>query len=155
MSVSVAPERVRAQLEKILVSAPFARSLRLRRFLRYLVEVKLSGRLALLRELPLGMDVFERGTGFDPRLDPIVRIDARRLRARLTGYYEGEGAFDEVEIVLERGGYVPSFRLRETGPSQANPGPGKRSVAVQPFAGAGSFESSSSIAGRTSRQKAL
>jgi len=134
MSALIPPERVRAQLEKILASAPFSRSERLRRFLRYLVEVKLSGRLGLLRELPLGMDVFERGTDFDPRLDPIVRIDARRLRARLTGYYEGEGAFDEVEIVLERGGYVPLFRLRETIPCERNPGLRQRSVAVLPFA---------------------
>ena len=133
MSVFIAPERVRAELEKILASAPFSRSERLRRFLRYLVEVKLSGRLELLRELPLGMDVFERGTDFDPRLDPIVRIDARRLRARLTGYYEGEGAFDQLEIVLDRGGYVPSFRLRETVPSATDPGLRKRSAAVLPF----------------------
>lgn len=133
MSVSIASERVRAQLEKILASAPFSRSERLRRFLRYIVEVKLSGRLALLRELPLGMDVFERGTDFDPRLDPIVRIDARRLRARLTGYYEGEGAFDEVEIILGRGGYVPSFQLRETVHCEANPAIRQRLLAVLPF----------------------
>jgi serine/threonine-protein kinase len=133
MSVSIASESVREELEKILASGPFSRSERLRRFLRYVVEVKLSGRLGLLRELPLGMDVFERGTDFDPRLDPIVRIDARRLRARLTGYYEGEGAFDEVEIVLDRGGYVPSFRLRETVRSDSNPGLRKRSVVVMPF----------------------
>lgn len=133
MSGAIASERVRAELEKILSSARFSRSERLRKFLRYLVEVTLSGRLELLRELPLGMDVFERGTDFDPRVDPIVRIDARRLRARLSEYYEGEGAFDEIEIVLDRGGYVPAFRRRETVRSIAEAKVRERLVTVLPF----------------------
>lgn len=133
MSVSVDSGRVREQLDKVLASAAFSRSDRLRKFLRYIVEVTLSGRLELLRELPLGVDVFHRGTDFDPRLDPIVRIDARRLRSRLADYYEGEGAFDELDIVLGRGSYVPSFRIREAAPSIVSLQPRTRSVAVLPF----------------------
>jgi len=133
MSGAIASECVRAQLEKVLSSSRFSRSERLRRFLRYLVEVALSGRLELLRELPLGMDVFERGMDFDPRVDPIVRIDARRLRARLSEYYEGEGAFDEVEIGLERGGYVPSFRRRKHLRSTAGVEVREWRVGVLPF----------------------
>src|SRR5215831_11935936 len=110
MTCAVAAEEARAELERILSSARFARSERLRKFLRYLVEVTLSGRLEMLRELPLGVDVFERGTNFDPRIDPIVRIDARRLRARLSEYYEAEGVAAPIVIEFELGSYVPRFR---------------------------------------------
>lgn len=105
---------VRAQLARILESAAFLRAPRLRRFLVYCVDETLAGRVARLKEYSLGVDVFDRGAGFDPKADPIVRVDARRLRKALADYYADDGAGDPVEIGLSTGSYLPAFRLRPT-----------------------------------------
>ncbi len=129
-----AAQTVEEALARVLKSSAFARADRLRRLLEHLVRRTLSNETDRLKETLLGMEVFDRGRDFDPRIDPIVRIDARRLRARLEQYYADEGSLDSVEIVLEPGGYVPAFRKRggldcPSEQSQAAP----RSVAVLPF----------------------
>jgi tetratricopeptide (TPR) repeat protein len=109
---SVPAAAVRAQLARILESPAFLRAQRLRRFLAHCIETSLAGRAEELKEYSLGVDVFDRGEGFDPKADPIVRVDARRLRKALADYYAGQGAGDPVEIVLPTGSYVPAFRMR-------------------------------------------
>ena len=100
------------QLEQILKSAPLASSPSLSRFLRYIVEETLAGRQAAIREFTLGVHVFDRGPNFNPRLDPIVRVQARNLRARVAKYYEGPGANDPIFIEIPKGGYIPIFHKR-------------------------------------------
>ena len=102
---------VRAQLRRMLANRAFVRAPRLGRFLTYIVDEALAGRFERLKEYSLGVDVFDRGPDFDPKTDPIVRVDARRLRRALGDYYAGEGAGDPVEIVLAPGSYQPAFRL--------------------------------------------
>lgn len=104
------PHEVRAQVDRIAASTFFSESDRLRRFLVFATEASLSGDAASLKEYVLGREVFDRGGDYDPRLDPIVRVEARRLRSKLTGYYEGPGVADEVRIEFEKGSYVPLFR---------------------------------------------
>jgi hypothetical protein len=97
------------QLERILNSAQLVTSPSLSRFLRYIVEETLAGRSAEIREYTLGVHVFDRGEDFNPRLDPIVRVQARNLRSRVAKYYEGPGAEDPIRIELPKGTYVPIF----------------------------------------------
>src|SRR5580704_12235369 len=104
--------RVRAQLERILASAPFADAERARRFLRFVVERALEGRNGEIKELVIGVEALGRNTSFDPKSDPIVRVEAGRLRERLRSYYEGEGEADSVLISLPKGRYVPEFSER-------------------------------------------
>jgi TolB-like protein/Flp pilus assembly protein TadD len=100
---------VRRQLERALASAKFARSERLSRFLRFVVERHLEGRDEELKESVIAIEVF--GTrDYDPKQDSLVRTEAGRLRARLAEYYLGEGDGDPVIIELPKGGYVPVFR---------------------------------------------
>jgi len=121
----------------VLASLAFSRPRRLSRLLKHLVEHTLRGKQDCLKETLLGIEVFDRGQDFDPKADPIVRIDARRLRARLTQYYADEGATDSVLIVLEPGSYVPSFRRREEQETKPEflplPSRNRHSVAVLPF----------------------
>jgi len=105
-------ERVRAQLERILASAPFAGAERARRFLRFVVEGALEGRDGEIKEFVIGVEALGRNTSFDPKSDPIVRVEAGRLRERLRSYYEGEGEADSVSISLPKGRYVPEFSER-------------------------------------------
>uniref|UniRef100_Q01VS7 Tetratricopeptide TPR_2 repeat protein n=1 Tax=Solibacter usitatus (strain Ellin6076) TaxID=234267 RepID=Q01VS7_SOLUE len=100
---------VNEQLERILKSAPLISSPSLCRFLRYIVEETLAGRASEIKEYPLGVRVFDRGEDFNPRLDPIVRVQARNLRARIARYYQGPGADDPIRIELPKGTYVPVF----------------------------------------------
>ena len=112
------PELVTAQLERILASPPLESSPSLCRFLRYVVEETLAGRSCCLKEYSLGVVAFERGENFDPRIDPIVRVQARNLRGRLGQYYAGPGANDPILIELPKRTYVPVFhcpRGREAG----------------------------------------
>jgi tetratricopeptide (TPR) repeat protein len=82
------------------------------RFLRYVVEETLAGRGGQIKEYSLGAEVFARGDDFDPRIDPIVRVQARNLRARMAKYYEGPGAEEAVLIDLPKRTYVPVFAWR-------------------------------------------
>jgi tetratricopeptide (TPR) repeat protein len=107
---------VNEQLERILKSAPLISSPSLCRFLRYIVEETLAGRASEIKEYPLGVRVFDRGEDFNPRLDPIVRVQARNLRARITRYYQGPGADDPIRIELPKGTYVPVFHHLEAAP---------------------------------------
>jgi TolB-like protein/Flp pilus assembly protein TadD len=114
---------VRAELEKILASSGFRNAERMARFLRFVVERTLHGKLDDLKEYSIGMEVFDRGASFDPRLDPVVRVEARRLRKKLEEYYEGEGARAPIRIELPKGGYAVEFEQPssvKSGPSAAN-----------------------------------
>jgi len=84
-------------------------SAQLCRFLRYLVETTLAGETGSIKENLLGTEVFERGIRFDPRTDPVVRVEARRLRSKLEEYYASLGAADEIVIRIPKGSYVPTF----------------------------------------------
>src|SRR5215471_11303219 len=94
----ISSEKVKAQLDRILGSATFQQVDRLRRFLRFIVDETAAGNGGNLKEYVIGVQVFDKETGFDPRTDPIVRVQARRLRARLARYFQEEGAADEVFI---------------------------------------------------------
>jgi adenylate cyclase len=104
---------VRNQLEKILSTPEFVRNGRLSKFLRFVVEQHLEGKAAELKESLVGIEVFGRRPGFDPRQDSVVRTEAAKLRARLAKYYAGEGGADAVVIELPKGGYSPVFRESE------------------------------------------
>ncbi len=103
-------------LERILVSERFIASPRSCHFLRFIIENTLAGRATELKESVIGLEVFERGSSFDPRNDSVVRVEARRLRAKLADYYRLHGADDAVVIDLPKGGYVPQFRYASQAP---------------------------------------
>jgi hypothetical protein len=100
---------VRSELERVLSSTLFRDAEGLKRFLRYTVEHTLQGEGDQLKEYRLGLDVFDRDSSFDPRLDPVVRMAARRLRSKLREYYETEGCQDPVWIDVPKGGYAATF----------------------------------------------
>jgi adenylate cyclase len=134
-------DQVRAQLASILKSKLFVQSERLRRFLSVVVERTLAGEGDEIKEYMLGRDVFDRDHTYDPRVDSIVRVEARRLRVKLRQYYQELGAADPVLINFRKGSYIPVFRyLKPAGPVPvpAPPAPeptvlNARTVAVLPF----------------------
>ena len=114
MSETTQPEvLVEAALEQLLSWPGLARSPQLAKFLNYIVKAKLSGDEASIKAYAIAVDVFGRPQSFDPQSDPIVRVQARRLRAALEEYYRGEGLDSPVRIFLPVGRYVPEFRYRD------------------------------------------
>ncbi len=106
--------RVLAQLERILCSEAFDASARNRAFLRYVVNETLAGRADHIKGYTVAQEVFQRDADFDPQLDPVVRIEASRLRRSLERYYLTAGRHDRLFIDLPKGGYVPKFEQHET-----------------------------------------
>ena len=104
---------VRAQLDRILASDLFSRSERLSKFLRYVVEETLRGDGGGLKEATIARELYQRDHDFDTATDPIVRVDARRLRDKLREYYS-ESTNDPILVTLPKGSYVPVFERNVT-----------------------------------------
>ncbi len=129
---------IQQQLKRVLASATFRQVERLKRFITFIVTEALAGRNDELKEYVVGVQVFGKEPSFDPRTDPIVRVQARRLRARLSRYYSDEGQHDDLIIELPKGGYAPLFKRREgrlgPKPSLTSALASRNTVAVLPFA---------------------
>jgi len=103
---------IREALAQLLSDPNFHASDRNRRFLRFAVEETLAGHGDRVKSYSIAVDVFGRGEDFDGSSDPIVRIEAARLRAALTAYYAGPGSDASIRITMPKGGYVPFFETR-------------------------------------------
>jgi TolB-like protein len=112
---------IRQQMDRILHSGPFHQSQRRQRFLEYLVNETLAGRGERLKGYNVALEVFDRPETFDPVLDPIVRIEATRLREKLHEYYWTDGRNDPIHIDLPKGTYTPQIEFRQ--PATAGPRP--------------------------------
>lgn len=116
--MQIPPEAVREGLRKIVSSSGFPATERTRKLLEFLVGETLAGRGGRIKAYCIGTGVFGRPESFDPQKDPIVRIEAARLRRELEHYYLTDGTDDRVIIDIPKGGYVPRFLLREAAPAR-------------------------------------
>ncbi|MBY6092842.1 hypothetical protein [Maritimibacter alkaliphilus] len=108
------PAEVRRQLERILAFPELQASDRRREMLRYVVEEALEGRTAEIKATTIAMAVFGRGADFDQQTDPVVRLEARKLRRDLDNYYADAGREDAIRISIPKGRYVPVFDALES-----------------------------------------
>jgi TolB-like protein/Tfp pilus assembly protein PilF len=106
-------EAIRQQLDRILGSGPFHQSRRRQRFLEYIVTETLAGRGERLKGYNVALAVFDRPETFDPHLDPIVRIEAARVREKLREYYDADGQSDPIRIELPKGTYTPNIEFMQ------------------------------------------
>lgn len=106
-------EKVRKQLQRMLVRTALSSSSTRIRLFEYIVEETLAGRHTRLRGDVIAFEVFQRGNDFDPQIDPVVRIEARRLRKEIETYYLGDGRDDPVVISVPKGAYVAEFSFRD------------------------------------------
>jgi serine/threonine-protein kinase len=123
-----------AAVDRITNSRSFEGADRLKRFLRFVVSETVAGRGSHLKEYVIGEQVFDKGAAFEPRIDPIVRVQASRLRVKLALYRAKEGRNDGIIIELPKGSYAPVFRTREVDPQKiATVLLERNSVIVLPF----------------------
>ena len=129
------PEECKSALERILASRVFEQAGRASEFLRFVVDQTLAGRGDRLKGYTIAVEVFDKPETFDAQSDPLVRVEAGRLRRRLVEYYHGDGQTDLVRIELPRGGYAPSFAYSAK-PAPVVPVRRRRRLARRMFAAA-------------------
>jgi len=138
------PDEVRAALGQLVLSDVFRASPQLSAFLSYVVEAALQGKSDSIKGYTIGVEALKRAPDFDPQIDPIVRVEATRLRRAMERYYSGPGADCAVRVKLARGSYVPSFFYHSTrdGRTRQHPAPivgnlqpgnGMPTLLLQPF----------------------
>jgi hypothetical protein len=106
-------EQSKEQIARIANSTFLRNAPVLQRLLRYLSTCALEGTEGDLKECVIGVEVFDRRPGYDPKTDTIVRVQAHRLRGKLRQYYETEGAADLILIDIPKGHYLLAFDRRE------------------------------------------
>jgi tetratricopeptide (TPR) repeat protein len=129
----IAMEEIRAQLDRVLASDIFRSTPQLTAFLSYVVEQAMAGRAGELKGYTIAVEAFGRSSDFDPQSDPIVRVEAGRLRKALNLYFAAEGMRDPVRIAIPVGAYVPSFTrfaASEPEPGAAASGAGRGTTPV-------------------------
>lgn len=112
-------QAVRAALERVIASPDLCTSPRLGAFLRYVVDATLAGRAEQIKGYTIAVEALGRPPTFDPQSDPIVRVEATRLRRALQNYYNTTGLGDPLVIHIPKGGYVPQFEDRRPGEAPA------------------------------------
>ncbi|OYX68354.1 MAG: hypothetical protein B7Y95_20745 [Rhizobiales bacterium 32-66-11] len=120
----VQADKARAALARVLASDEFVSSPRLADFLRFVVEATLGGRAEAIKGYTIAVEALGRPTTFDPQTDPIVRVEATRLRRALERYYTSAGPEETLEIVIPKGVYVPRFVPRGAGEAAGLAGTG-------------------------------
>jgi hypothetical protein len=144
-------QEIRAALARVVASEVMRSSPQLTAFLRFVVEAVLEGNSDRIKGYVIAVEVLKRDAQFNPQIDPIVRVEATRLRRTLERYYAGEGTEDPIVIALPRGTYVPTFTRRASQRGEAltetsepapaveslPPGNGMPVLLVEPFETAG------------------
>jgi hypothetical protein len=111
-ATGVLAEDAAAELRRIIASPDFPAIPRNRRFLSYVVQKELAGTPEEISARFVGMVVFERGPRFSQTKDPIVRIEAAKLRRDMEIYYLKSGRHNPLQILLPKGSYRPVFHYR-------------------------------------------
>lgn len=125
-------EEMKAAAARVLASETFRQSEKLAEFLEYVVLQAVTGNQAGLKETSIGVGLYGRQPDYDPKVDSLVRTQARRVRERLERYYREEGSADPVVIEIPRGSYVPVFRRRdvESLPAAIQAGQGEKTASA-------------------------
>ncbi|MEJ5020996.1 adenylate cyclase [Ochrobactrum vermis] len=126
-------DEVRAQLERILSSREFPSGGRGAAFLKYITDETLAGRANRLKAYSVAIEVFDRSAGFSQD-DPVVRIEAGRLRRLIERYYLIAGQNDPIRIDIPKGGYVPTFTWNDAPTEETANEPNEALIARQSFA---------------------
>ncbi len=122
-------EDCKEQVRRVVQSATFRNAATLQLLFQFLTDKTIGGAAESLKEYTIGVEALGRKPDFDPKLDPIVRVQSHRLRVKLKEYYDVEGRQDPVLIQFPKGHYVPTFEamsaplpaLRESEPAVETP----------------------------------
>jgi hypothetical protein len=115
-------EQCEQQVRRILQSTTFRNATTLQQLLQFLAAKTTTGSSDVLKEYTIGVEALGRKPDFDPKIDPIVRVQSHRLRLKLKEYYDTEGRHDPVLIQIPKGHYLPTFETLAASMSRLDPG---------------------------------
>ncbi len=115
-------EHLLEQINRLVSSHALHGSESLCKLLRYLAKHAVDHPGTPIKEFQIATEVFGRSADFDPQLDSMVRVQAGRLRSKLTEYYSSDGLEDPIVVELPKGTYVLSFHPRNASAAKAPPG---------------------------------
>lgn len=130
-STLIQPDQITDQVSKIVKSEQFRNSKILSNFLQYVVKETLDGNERSLKEYVIATEVLKKSADFDPQLDAVVRIHARRLRQELNKYYTGAGKEDPIKISIPKGRYIPVFEKNIVSKIPAPTGQNEKELQVE------------------------
>ena len=107
------------ELHNLLRHEKFTKAPRISRFLKFVINEELAGRGARINGTQIAIEVYDRDQTFDPKTDPIVRVEAQRLRRILDKYYADGSNQGKIQITIPKGGYRPSFQQPGQEPDSA------------------------------------
>lgn len=119
LTEQVSAEEIQQALTRIIHSKYFAHAPKKQKFVQVICDYYLQGRAAELNEYLIGCEVFDKGSAYQPSVDPVVRVGAHDVRKKLESYYQHEGASDPVRLAIPIGTYVPSFIRQAIQPEPA------------------------------------
>ena len=102
-------EQCQQQLHRIIHSTTFRNALTLQQLFQFVADKAITGTTETLKEYTIGVEAFGRKQDFDPKTDPIVRVQIHRLRQKLKEYYDAEGSDAPILVEIPKGHYLPSF----------------------------------------------
>jgi len=108
-SMGPSVDECKEQVRRVVLSTTFRNATTLQLLLQFLTDKTLAGETSTLKEYTIGVEALGRKEDFDPKLDPIVRVQIHRVRVRLKEYYDEEGSRDPVLIQFPKGHYTPTF----------------------------------------------
>jgi hypothetical protein len=108
------------QINRLVSSHALHGSESLCKLLRYLAKHAVDHPGAPIKEFQIATEVFGRSPDFDPQLDSMVRVQAGRLRSKLTEYYSSDGLEDSIVVELPKGTYVLAFHPRNVSPPKSS-----------------------------------
>ncbi|MGB6431980.1 MAG: hypothetical protein WBF06_15460 [Candidatus Acidiferrales bacterium] len=114
------PEEIQKELTRLIHSKAFRHSAALQRLLQYLIGRAIEDPFGDVKEYTIGTEVFDRGPGYDPQTDTIVRVQIHRLRLKVKEYYESEGINDPIFVDIPKGHYIPTFESRSVAVPKAS-----------------------------------
>ena len=115
-------EQLLEQINRLVTSHALHGSESLCKLLRYLAKHAVDHPGTPIKEFQIATEVFGRSPDFDPQLDSMVRVQAGRLRSKLTEFYSSDGLEDPVVVELPKGTYVLSFHHRNASTAKSAPG---------------------------------
>lgn len=120
----ITPSEIASALARVVAGETFRNAPQLINFLTFVVDEAVAGRGAAIKGYTIATQALGRPEHFDPQNDPIVRVEAGRLRRALDVYYLGPGRSDPIRIAIPRGTYVPRFERAAMAPVEmADPTP--------------------------------
>ncbi len=115
-------EQIEFQLDKIVSSSGFKHSIQMQNFLQYIIHKRLSSQERQLKQYTIAVEALGQEEGFDADTNPLVRIEAGRLRKKLDYYYQNEGSQDACLITIPVGRYAPLFEKNKTSDTESSEG---------------------------------